>query len=130
MTFRLSRQQYRQLVDWAHEAGNEECCGLILDDGAGMKLCLAPNVAAEPRAHFEIDPRLLIDAERAARAGEAVIRGYFHSHPNGLSRPSVEDAAMAAVDGRYWLIIAGENVSAWQKRDDTGFVEVPLVIEG
>ncbi len=73
----------------------------------------ASNVAAEPERHFEIDPRVLIDAQRAARGGGGQVVGYYHSHPVGAARPSATDREMAAHDGRVWAIVANGAVAFW-----------------
>lgn len=73
------------------------------------------NVAPDPTRHFEIDPAALIAAHRAARNGSGPqVVGYFHSHPNGLARPSATDEANAARDGRIWVIVAGDAITCWR----------------
>lgn len=72
------------------------------------------NVAEAPDRHFEIDPAALFAALRAERAGGPNIAGYWHSHPSGDATPSVTDAAMAAPDGKLWLIAGGDRVTAWR----------------
>lgn len=71
-----------------------------------MEARACANVAPDPLRHFEIDPAALIAAHRASRAGGLAVLGYFHSHPNGLARPSATDARAAAGDGRIWAILA------------------------
>jgi desampylase len=115
MGLKLSRRHRQQLLDWAEEAGDYECCGLLL----GMKDIVerverTANVAGNPNSHFEIDSSALILAEKYARQGGPQILGYFHSHPNGSAQPSVTDAQMAAVDGRRWLIVAGGKITSWR----------------
>jgi desampylase len=121
MGLKLSRQQRQQLLDWADEAGELECCGLLLGRGGEVeRVERAANVATDPERHFEIDPAALIDAERQARQGGPAIIGYFHSHPNGRAEPSPDDAASASADGRYWLIIANGEITSWLPlADDT-----------
>ena len=96
------------------------------------EMLLADNVAPDPATHFEIEPVILIAAEKAAREQRASIIGYFHSHPNGLTQPSVIDATMAAADGRYWVILTIETVTAWRAVANgmlhSRFDPVPLVI--
>lgn len=102
------------MLDWAEQAGANECCGLLLGEHSIVKeVHLATNVAPDTTRHFEIDPSALIAAEKNARSGGLRILGYFHSHPNGRAEPSATDAAAAADDARIWLIIAGGMVSAW-----------------
>lgn len=96
-----------------------ECCGLLMGherDGTVRiaRVVAAANVAAEPERRFEIDPRVLIDAQRAAREGGAQVVGYYHSHLAGPARPSATDREMAAHDGRVWAVVAGGEVRFWR----------------
>lgn len=135
MALYLSRKHHAQLLLWAEEAGNQECCGFLLGDAHHISSVeLAPNVASDPNSHFEIDPAALVMMHKRVRGGGIPILGYFHSHPNGLARPSAADVAQAGDDGRYWLIIAGGQVSAWNPLGGeghvTGFEPVALIVEG
>lgn len=67
-----------------------------------------------PEVRFEIDPRALFAALRAERGGGPKVAGYWHSHPSGDATPSATDAAMAAPDGKLWLIVAGEALRGWR----------------
>ncbi len=102
-----------------------------MGDGESVsELELANNVAVDTTQHFEIDPAALVSRHKAARNGGLPILGCFHSHPNGLTRPSETDALQAAGDGRFWLIIANGEITAWQATRNTGFEPVALVVEG
>ena len=134
MSLRISRHQHEQLLTWVHDAGEQECCGLMLgQDNIVEEMLLADNVAPDPATHFEIDPMILIAAQKAAREQGASIIGYFHSHPNGLTQPSDTDAIMAAADGRYWVILTTETVTVWRAVANgmlhCRFDLVPLVID-
>ena len=132
MDLRISRTQRQQLVDWANDAKPDECCGLLLG-GSGIveQLVLTANTASDKTREFEIDPAALINAEKVARSGGPLIIGYFHSHPNGAVAPSPCDARMAAVDGRRWIIIAGDSITCWRPitldGGDVGFAQEDLV---
>jgi proteasome lid subunit RPN8/RPN11 len=107
----------------AEAAHPHEACGLLLGHGDHIHTALqAANVHPHPERHFEIDPAALIAAHKAARACGPQVLGYFHSHPNGLARPSATDAANAAGDGRVWAIVAGGVVTLW--RDGTSGFEL------
>lgn len=98
----------------AAAATPNEACGLLLGTSSHItKAEPTANVAHDPARHFEIDPAALIAAHRAARDGGPQIVGYFHSHPNGLARPSATDAASASGDGRVWAIVAGGEITCW-----------------
>lgn len=112
-----------------------EACGILrgMDDRVNYVHCTA-NVAADPYRHFEIDPAALIAVYKDIRAGGEPLLGYFHSHPNGRAAPSPSDVKQAAPDGRIWLIIAGQGMTAWRPiaidGRVTGFSEVALIVEG
>ncbi|WRK97363.1 M67 family metallopeptidase [Altererythrobacter sp. H2] len=112
----------------AAAAHPHECCGLLLGEGLAVtRLEPARNVHPQPDRHFEIDPRALIDAFRAGRAGGPQVLGYYHSHPVGAPAPSPTDRAEAAHDGRVWAIIAGNAVSFWRDAPD-GFEALSYVV--
>ena len=135
MALQLSRNQHAELLKWAASAGEQECCGLVLGEGTSIScVLLADNVAADPRRYFEIDPAILISVQKHRRAGGPDIVGYFHSHPNGLARPSATDVRQAEPDGKFWLIICDGQVSAWRPVENkgvvNGFEAVLLTVQG
>ncbi len=88
----------------------------------------ARNVHPDPARHFEIDPQVLIDAHRAARSGGPRVVGYYHSHPNGLARPSAADSALAANDGcDLGDNRGGPNHAVWRS-GDAGFEALPYEV--
>lgn len=115
MTLIISSASLDELRRHAKTAAPEEACGLLFGVGRTiLRVAAAKNMAENRQLHFEIDPAALIAAERAMRDGGEKIIGYFHSHPMGSVKPSQTDAAMAAPDGRMWLITNCEEVAAWQ----------------
>lgn len=117
----LSRAAFDTIVAQASDAGDEECCGLLLAfpgsaPGVIDYVLPAANVAANRRRHFEIDPATLIAAHRAERTSGPHIVGCYHSHPGGDATPSPEDAAQAEAGGSLWLICAGPpwTMTAWR----------------
>ncbi|MDG6078020.1 M67 family peptidase [Erythrobacter litoralis] len=101
-----------------HEANRvhpNECCGILVGEPGRITGAIpAGNVHPLPQTQFEIDPQALIDAHRAARGGGPQVVGYYHSHPNGLARPSATDAQRAADDRAVWAIIAAGRVTFWR----------------
>ncbi len=114
------------LLEEAQRAHPLECCGLLLGQhGVVAEARPAANVHPDPARHFEIDPKALIAAHRAARMGGPQVLGYYHSHPTGRAEPSATDRAAASGDGRIWAIVAGGQVRLW--RDLPGqFEPLPL----
>lgn len=115
MQVMLSSALHAQLLSEARAAYPHECCGLIFGDDRAIH-CIQPvaNVSDDPARAFEIDPAPLIAAERAMRIGGERLIGHYHSHPNGRTEPSPCDAESAAPDGRLWLVIADDQITAWR----------------
>jgi desampylase len=134
MRLTISRQHAANLRIWVDAAMPAECCGLLFGDGGRVSAVeLTANVAENSARHFEIDPSRLVAAMRAMRGGGPEIIGYFHSHPEGAAQPSACDARAALADGRYWLIVSGDDMRAWMPTDkgsEVSFVEAELVVEG
>lgn len=113
----LSSSLHAALLAQASAAHPLECCGLLFGDAhAVLRIEPVANVAPDPHTSFEIDPARLIAAERAMRAGGERLIGHYHAHPNGRAEPSPRDARASAGDGRLWLIIAGDAITAWRAR--------------
>ncbi len=107
-----------------------ECCGLLFGTADHVeRACPATNVHPEPSRHFEIDPQVLIDAHRAARAGGPQAIGYYHSHPTGNAEPSAAGRAEAAHDGSVWAIAASGDVAFW-RGGEGGFAALSYTVVG
>ena len=128
----------RQLVAHAERAYPNEACGLIVGRRAAdqslqaTRIEASENLAPEPARRFEIDPRLHLTLQRLLRdSGEAVI-GFYHSHPDGVARPSATDLAQAWGEDLVWVIVAVEQgragaVTAHRLLEASArFEEIPL----
>jgi proteasome lid subunit RPN8/RPN11 len=130
MEIELTSGTIATLLEEARLAHPRECCGLLLGKGERVALAQpAANVHPEPMRHFEIDPKALIAAHRAVRAGGLEVLGYYHSHPNGRAEPSATDRAAASGDGRAWAIVAAGAVGWWRDQPG-GFVALPSRVVG
>lgn len=129
MRVRISRCVVELIQRAAREAHPREACGLLFGDADEISHAqVAANVADQPERMFEIDPAALFAALKAERAGGATIVGYWHSHPSGDAMPSETDAAMAAADGKLWLIAGGNAVTLW-RAGESGFAAVTFATE-
>jgi len=127
MDLTISRAALAQILEAAAASPDREICGLLLGSGHAVDEVLpCANVAPDPRESFEIDPAALIGAWRAARSGGTAPIGHYHSHPDGSTRPSPRDAALAE-PGSYWIILGDGNASCW-RAEPSGFVSVYLSI--
>ena len=112
----------------AHAAADHprEACGLLIGrPGTVDRAEATANVAARPEHGFEIDPAALLHWHRAVRGERLAVVGHYHSHPNGLARPSATDAARAVEDGQLWVIVSGDTLTGWV-RTAAGFDAVAL----
>lgn len=133
MALKFSQPAHASIIAAAQATAPLEACGLLLGRGASIETARpTANVAPDPACHFEIDPVALIAAHKDARQGGPQVLGYFHSHPNGLARPSATDAASAARDGKVWAIAAPVNdgpwaITCWHDGPD-GFEALPYTV--
>ncbi|MET0309440.1 MAG: M67 family metallopeptidase [Sphingomonas sp.] len=115
MRIAISRSVLIGIRRFSADAEPNEACGLLFGEGSAITgFQAAENIAETPETRFEIDPGALFAALKAERAGGPKLIGYWHSHPSGDAMPSATDAAMAASDGKLWLIVGGDVVTAWQ----------------
>jgi proteasome lid subunit RPN8/RPN11 len=112
------------LIEEASFARQEETCGLLVGERVDDRyevtgLVPCENVAPPPlrRRRFGIDPRRVIEEERALRDSGRAVVGFYHSHPEGLPVPSGTDRDyMALWPDSVWVILGREGPSpirAW-----------------
>jgi desampylase len=117
MNVRISRAVLDQILDHSDRYPDLEICGLLLGSENAIESALpADNVAADPTRTFELDPEVLLTAHKAARAGGATLLGHYHSHPSGVTTPSVADAEHA-YPGALWLIVANGRAALFEARE-------------
>ena len=113
----ISRGLLDRIREYVAQSPDEEVCGLLLGmDGTVTDILPAANVASDRALRFELDPAVLFAAHRHARSGGPQVVGHYHSHPNGSTLPSAEDAA-SAVTGQLWLIVAGDGMALYEAID-------------
>lgn len=120
----VTREALDAMIAAARAAHPREACGILLGRERDITAFReTANVHPAPRTHFEIDPRALIAAHRAARSDGPNVLGYFHSHPQGPAKPSATDIAMARGDGCIWAIAGAGEITFWCAGDQ-GFDRV------
>jgi proteasome lid subunit RPN8/RPN11 len=128
VTVGITRICLETMLAEAAASRNREICGLLFGSAERIEAAAATaNVAVHAEDEFEIDPRALIAAYRAERAGGPRLIGCYHSHPSGSPIPSARDVA-SAEEGRLWLILAGSTARLWLAARD-GFTEMQISIE-
>ena len=106
-----------------------ECCGFLLGRDAPeirsvVEILRAENIRGDEEQHnrFTISPTDFMKAEKAARADQLDIVGFYHSHPNAPARPSEYDLEYAWPVYTYLIqsVQDGEaaDMTCWVLRDD------------
>ena len=92
----------------AREAGEEECCGLLLGSaGAVSGSVRAANVATDRACRYTIDAAEHFAVIRQARQQQLDVIGVYHSHPRSAPVPSATDRAEAFEN--FLFVIAGRG---------------------
>lgn len=135
---RFSQAQMEALAREAESAYPRECCGLLVGheesgDWSIQDIVPSANLSERPSISFEIDAALRLSLQKSLRGtGNAVI-GHYHSHPDGLVRPSARDTERAWEAGMIWLIlsvnggVASDSAAYLFESGEAGFS--PLAIE-
>ncbi len=127
MTLHISQPVLDTLVRHATHDYPNECCGILIGpppfaqtrEGWGTpwtprrsvteayvdRILAGENIArCDRRTAYQIDWKTLLTAVRSVRQGPQEIIGFYHSHPDGRSRPSQRDIESAWVGYAYVII--------------------------
>jgi proteasome lid subunit RPN8/RPN11 len=106
-SIRIRHSILRAILDHAHKAPQEECCGLLAGrDGLIAQAFPAENIAADPAASYEIDPKEIVRFMRETRTAGLKFLGIYHSHPNGENVPSPRDIELAYYSEEAYFILS------------------------
>lgn len=106
----IPRRTLEQIASHARAAYPAECCGLVLEDEAGLRtFCPIPNVAGtdqgretssrSQRDGYVMDPTALLRALDSTERQGGRLFAIVHSHPDVGAYFSAEDRRMALGDG-------------------------------
>ncbi|HVB52571.1 MAG TPA: M67 family metallopeptidase [Candidatus Acidoferrales bacterium] len=132
-------QLFDKMTEFCQAAYPDEGCGVLIGsseaDLASVSDVLEGKNLVQDRRHdrYELDPRDIIRAERAARASGQEVIGFYHTHPDHPARPSQFDTDRAW-PGYHYVVVsvkAGQLAEAttWrlvEGEEPNRFQEVPL----
>lgn len=127
----LAPEVAREVLDHALEVAPEECCGVLLGPEAGRAtgVLRADNVHEDTRTRYQIDPETMLKAVELEEAGQAVVVGFYHSHPRGAAAFSQEDRARGAWEGRDYLLVSLSPLTFLAGRwDGQGFEDLHVLV--
>jgi proteasome lid subunit RPN8/RPN11 len=90
---RIRQEVVDAVIAHARREAPNECCGLLLGGRDAIDESYAARNVCGSATRFLIHPEDHFDAIRRARASGRAVRGAYHSHPRGPSRPSDTDVA-------------------------------------
>ncbi|MBM3796339.1 MAG: M67 family metallopeptidase [Acidobacteria bacterium] len=98
---KIEAQPWAVMVEHGRACFPRECCGILVgsagdagDNVVTLAIACTNAYEGDQKDRFELDPRDVIKAERAAREQRQGVVGFFHSHPN-------EDAYFSATDLKF-----------------------------
>jgi proteasome lid subunit RPN8/RPN11 len=114
-----------------------EACGLLAgsvdEQGTARVAAWYPtvNVAASARV-YEVEPRGLLRADRAAEAAGIQLIGIYHSHTHTEGRPSPTDVAQAPDPDWHYVLVSlrdvHPSVRSWRILEGK-ITEEPVVLQ-
>ena len=111
----LSPTQWSQIKAEVSSRQNEEACGLLAGVGNLTSLVIPiTNILHDPY-RFRMDPKEELIALQLIEEKGYEVLAVYHSHPNGLQRPSPTDYAELTFSGIIYLILFPEGYD-WQCR--------------
>jgi proteasome lid subunit RPN8/RPN11 len=149
-TLTLTTRAWEEISRHAVETFPEECCGVILRDGATDRIKRCTNIqnrlhAADPETYprdariaYAMDLKELEAIFQEAETTGAKIKAFYHSHPDHAAYFSAEDKAFATPFGEpafpesaqvvisvYDKVVKQISAYAWAQ-EQKDFVEVAL----
>src|SRR5262245_58578075 len=137
MSLAISKRLLDEIRQQGRSAYPKECCGLLLGTASDSRKSVSllrpvPNAREDsPRNRYLIEPRVLLEAEKAARADGLDILGVYHSHPDHPARPSEFDREHAFPWYSYIIVAVAQGepreLHCWTLREDrSAFDSEPL----
>ena len=114
-----------------------EACGLlggVLDEQGTARIAACyptVNVAGSARV-YEVEPRGLLHADRAAEASGHQLVGVYHSHTHTDAKPSATDVAQAPDPDWHYVLVSlrdvHPSVRSW-RIEEGKITEEPVVLQ-
>jgi proteasome lid subunit RPN8/RPN11 len=110
----------------------EEACGFVLGEGHAARMVIPVKNIYHDRFKFRMDPQEELDAFILAEQRGWEVLAIYHSHPQGIDRPSNSDLDELTFPGVVYIIWY-QSDSKWQCRaylmqSQSNSEEVPITI--
>ena len=128
----LTRQHWAQMEADIASKAPEEACGFVVGAGQYSRLIIPVTNILHDAFRFRMDPEEELKAFLLAEEKGWDIIAIYHSHPNGISGPSITDYDELTFPGIIYLIWY-QDPNQWHCRGyvmeaHAGAGEVPVII--
>lgn len=125
----IDRKVVEKLRRHASREFPREACGVLAGkDGAVTRVYECRNVSGHPEVSYEISPEDLLKAMEDMKCRGLELLGFYHSHPAGLSRPSLIDEGRATWPGYSYVIVSPSgSISSWRWNEEKNRFEEEAV---
>jgi proteasome lid subunit RPN8/RPN11 len=134
----LSKGIYLNTEHWAQMEADvsikapEEACGIVVGEGNHSRLVIQVTNILHSRSRFRMEPKEQLNAFLLAEEKKMDILAVYHSHPQGINKPSTTDLAELTFPGIIYLIWF-IDAKKWKCRGylmnpRMGAIEVPVLI--
>ena len=107
MTFNLSYEHFRQILEHTRAAAPNEACGLLAGrDQYVTHVLPATNVAENPLVGYLMDPEDQVRHFHMIEEQSLNLLGIYHSHPASGAYPSPTDLSMAYYPEAVYAIVS------------------------
>lgn len=109
----------KKIFDHAKKDYPKECCGMLFGRPNKDFICYSEPLTniekKHPEAKFEISVEEHLAFQKKSREDGFDIFGFYHSHPNGTTDPSLADLRLAWEGWYYAIVSVNQNQEADMK---------------
>jgi proteasome lid subunit RPN8/RPN11 len=134
----LSKGIYLKTEHWALMESDvsikapEEACGIIIGEGNHSRLVIPVTNILHSRSRFRMEPNEQLNAFLVAEEKSMDILAVYHSHPQGINKPSTTDLEELTFPGIIYLIWFNQakkwKCRGYLMRPRMVAIEVPVLI--
>ncbi len=130
----LPSAHWAQMEEDIRAKAPEEACGILAGEGNLSRLVIPVTNILHSQFRFRMEPKEQLNAFILAEQKGWEVLAIYHSHPQGIDRPSITDLEEVTFLGVIYLIWYMHN-EKWECRgflinSPTNFTQVPVIISG
>jgi proteasome lid subunit RPN8/RPN11 len=110
----------------------EEACGIVIGEGNNSRFVIPVTNILHSPSRFRMEPKEQLSAFQLAEENGLDILAVYHSHPQGINKPSATDFEELTFPGTIyliWFMVATKwNCRGYLMYPQMDAVEVPVII--